>query len=241
MPTTFLNLFSIECLILAIYVFAFNFPIECIILNKRLYSLLLLIASLTAFIINLCINTRSIFSRNLILIVIMSVLLTVLLITLIFKSHILTFDNALIQEFDFPDFTPADTKTIELVMYDDSTDSKILFRLFRPAYNISFTAYCIEISDDNIEKTYKCISYSYIPAVHVLIENIFLFLMTVLAPFFLLLKNDSIYLGSISILFIITALLHKLVSKNNSHRFTSMLTYISEFLILFLFAFLIIK
>ena len=232
MPTTFLNLFSIECLILAIYVFAFNFPIECIILNKRLYSLLLLIASLTAFIINLCINTRSIFSRNLILIVIMSVLL---------KSHILTFDNALIQEFDFPDFTPADTKTIELVMYDDSTDSKILFRLFRPAYNISFTAYCIEISDDNIEKTYKCISYSYIPSVHVLIENIFLFLMTVLAPFFLLLKNDSIYLGSISILFIITVLLHKLVSKNNSHRFTSTLTYISEFLILFLFAFLIIK
>lgn len=241
MPTTFLNLFSIECLILAIYVFSFNFPIERIILNKRLYSLLLLIASLTAFIINVCINTRNIISKNLIAVIIMSILLTVLLITLIFKSRILTFDNASIQEFDFPDFTPADTKTNELVIYDDSTDSKILFRLFRPASNISFTAYCIEISDDNIEKTYKCISYSYIPAVHVLIENIFLFLMTILAPFFLLLKNDSIYFGSISVLFIITALLHKLISKNNSHRFISTLIYISEFLILFLFAFLIIK
>lgn len=110
MPTTFLNLFSIECLILAIYVFSFNFPIERIILNKRLYSLLLLIASLTAFIINLCINTRNIISKNLIAVIIMSILLTVLLITLIFKSQILTFDNASIQEFDFPDFTPADTK-----------------------------------------------------------------------------------------------------------------------------------
>lgn len=97
MPTTFLNLFSIECLILAIYVFSFNFPIEHIILNKRLYSLLLLIASLTAFIINLCINTRNIISKNLIAVIIMSILLTVLLITLIFKSQILTFDNASIQ------------------------------------------------------------------------------------------------------------------------------------------------
>lgn len=230
-----LKILIFECFTLAAFSMSFNLPVRAVIINKRRLTLSFFTAGILLTLLLLC-STCSFTTAEEMAFLILLVSISLFLIIIFLFETGWDINKEELIEIDFnkddysSDFDNASRLFTIHYASSHSTGERIHFYLICPPKSASFTAYCEkEEKEFSSEKDYKCIAYSYTPSLPILIEDIMLFIFSLLYPIISILRIPTDFLYA-SLLFIVLAVLRKFLSRARLNRFIYMFIFMLEIL-----------
>ena len=232
-----LKILIFECFILAAFSMSFNFPVRAVIINKRRLTLSFFTAGILFTLLLLCSTCAFTTAEGLAFLILLVSISLFLIIILLFETGWDINKEKLIEiDFNKNDYSSDFDNTSRLFTIpthyasSHSTGERIYFYLICPPKSVSFTAYCEkEEKEFSSDKDYKCIAYSYTPSLPILIEDIMLFIFSLLYPIISILRIPTDFLYA-SLLFIVLAVLRKFLSRARLNRFIYMFIFMLEIL-----------